>query len=248
MSKKYFNINLEFDQNKVDQVIQDAIKKNIKGYVCSVEGNILANANINKDYLKIVNNSLVNICDGFSIALLASLIHLKRHTTYIGADLFIRYIKMNCYRSYFLGNTDEVLSGLKYELSKLDPKINDMQFHTLPFLNVNEFDYPKIAKDIIKDKPDIIWISLGAPKQEIFMSKLLPYLNKGIMFGFGAILNFYSNNSTEKRAPKIFLKFKLEWLFRLVISPKKQYKKIILILSTYPKIILTEIYKKVTKS
>ena len=66
----YFNVKLEFDRNKVDQIIHDTIINNGKGYVCSVERNVMATANLDTHYQKIVNNALVNICDGASIALL----------------------------------------------------------------------------------------------------------------------------------------------------------------------------------
>lgn len=240
----YFNIKLEFDRNKVDQIIHNTITNNGKGYVCSVEGNILAVANTDPQFNKILNESLVNICDGSSIAFLASIIHQKKLKTYIGADLFFNYIKKATYKSFFLGNTDDVLEGLRLNLSKYDPNISTMRFETLPFKNVEDFNYSEIAKKINEDNPDIIWVSLGAPKQEIFMSKLLPFINRGVMFGFGAILNFYSINTTEKRAPKIFLKLRMEWVYRIYNNPKKQMPKIKLIFKTLPKNILTEIKKK----
>lgn len=240
----YFNVKLEFDRDKVDQIIHDTITNKGKGYVCSVEGNILAVANTNHEFNKIVNQSLVNICDGGSIAFLASIIHRKKFRTYIGADLFFNYIKSAQYKSFFLGNTDEVLEGLKQNLSKYDDNISLMKFETLPFKNVENFNYSEIAERINEDNPDIIWVSLGAPKQEIFMSKILPYLNRGVMFGFGAILNFYSLNTTEKRAPKIFLKLHIEWIYRIFNNPKKQLPKIKLIFKTLPNNILSEIKKK----
>jgi N-acetylglucosaminyldiphosphoundecaprenol N-acetyl-beta-D-mannosaminyltransferase len=243
-ANRYFNIKLEFDRDKVDQIIHDTIINNEKGYVCSVEGNILAVANSNPEFNIVVNESLVNICDGNSIAMLASMIYKKKLKTYIGADLFIKYIKKAKYKSFFLGNTPEVLQGLKSNLLQYDPNISTMKFETLPFKNVEDFDYSEIARRINEDKPDIIWVSLGAPKQEIFMSKLLPFLNRGVMFGFGAILNFYSFNTTEKRAPKIFLKLHIEWIYRVYNNPKKQLPKIKLIFKTLPKNILMEIKKK----
>jgi N-acetylglucosaminyldiphosphoundecaprenol N-acetyl-beta-D-mannosaminyltransferase len=239
----YFNIKLEFDQNKVDQIIHETIMNNGKGYVCSVEGNILANCSLDANFKNIINNSLVNICDGSSIALLASLIHQKKMQTYIGADLFMKYIKKARYKSLFLGNTTEVLQGLKSNLSQYDRSINNMVFETLPFKNVDEFNYAEIAEMINENNPDLIWVSLGAPKQEIFMSKLLPLLNRGVMFGFGAILNFYSLNTTEKRAPKIFLKLNLEWIYRIYNNPQKQLPKIRLIVKTLPKNVIEEIKK-----
>jgi N-acetylglucosaminyldiphosphoundecaprenol N-acetyl-beta-D-mannosaminyltransferase len=223
--KKYFNIKLELDSNKVDKIIENAILKGIKGYVCSVERNVMSNANKSIQFQNIVNNALVNICDGNFVARCIGIAHKKNVSSYIGADLFIKYIEKGIYSQYFLGNTQEVLDGLKNKLSKIDKKIENMPFVTLPFKNVEDFNYIKIANDINKFKPDIIWISLGAPKQEYFMSKLSPYLNRGVLFGFGAIFNFYSGDKKSKRAPQFFLNLHLEWLYRMIQEPKKNFQR-----------------------
>ena len=148
-------------------------------------------------------------------------LHKKDLSSYIGADIFIKYIKMCRFRQFFLGNTPEVLAGLKNNLSKIDPAIEGMHFETLPFASVDGFDYQGIADMINKDNPDIVWVSLGAPKQEIFMSRLKPFLNRGVMFGFGAIFNFNAGVGDVKRAPGWMLKLHLEWLHRALEQPKK---------------------------
>ena len=66
--KKYFNVSIEFDKQIVDQILDDAIRNGSKGYVCSVESNNLTVANINKRFNNVVNNALVNICDGSVLA------------------------------------------------------------------------------------------------------------------------------------------------------------------------------------
>ncbi|MFZ4400943.1 MAG: WecB/TagA/CpsF family glycosyltransferase [Bacteroidales bacterium] len=238
--QKYFNVNLEFDKEKVDSIIEETIKKGEKGYVCSVEGNILAMTYRNQRYLDIVNSSLVNICDGNSIAFFASKIYKKKLKTYVGADLFIEYAKQKNYRYFFLGNTPEVLNGLKESLSEYNPAINQMKFSTLPFEKVENFDYQGIAEIINQDNPDIIWVSLGAPKQEEFMYRMLPYLNRGVMFGFGAIFDFYSGVNNIKRAPKIYLALKIEWIYRLIKEPKKQGKRFINYITVLPRIVMEE--------
>lgn len=241
---KVFGVDIEFDAESVDKKIENAIKNHIKGYVCSIEGNILAISSLDNEYSKIINKSLVNICDGSSIALMASLIKLKRLKTYIGADLFIKYIKNKTYRYYFLGNTQEVLDGLKKELKRYNCNISDMMFQELPFMSVNDFDYKDIAEKINQDKPDIIWVSLGAPKQEIFMSKLLPYINSGVMFGFGAIFDFYAGARNIKRAPRIMLKMRLEWLYRVSKEPVRVGGRALKYIKLMPLIITKEILKK----
>ena len=239
----YFNVRLEFDKEKLDQIIDDAIQSNKVGYVCSVESNNLTVANTNPEFLKVVNGALVNNCDGSMLAKILSVIHKKKLESYIGADIFINYIHKCKYRQFFLGNTPEVLAGLKNNLSIIDPKIKDMRFETLPFKTVNDFDYKGIAQMINDDNPDIIWVSLGAPKQEFFMSKLQPYLNRGVMFGFGAIFNFNAGAGTVKRAPQWMLNMRLEWLHRAFEEPKKNVPRYWNFLKILPRLIISEMRK-----
>jgi N-acetylglucosaminyldiphosphoundecaprenol N-acetyl-beta-D-mannosaminyltransferase len=244
MEQKVFDVRFEFDKHKVDSIIEECINNNGKGYVCSVEANIMANTYYNPNYKNIINNALVNICDGGSIAFFASMIHKKKFNTYIGADLFIEYNQNRNYRYFFLGNSPEVLNGLKKNLSSFNASINQMRFETLPFEKVENFDYQSIANMINEDNPDIIWVSLGAPKQEEFMYRILPYINRGVMFGFGAIFDFYSGANNIKRAPKLFLALKIEWVYRLALEPKKQGKRIYKYIKILPKLITEEIRAK----
>jgi N-acetylglucosaminyldiphosphoundecaprenol N-acetyl-beta-D-mannosaminyltransferase len=238
-----FNINFEFDSSEVLELIRCSVVNGEKGYVCSVDGNNITHANSNEVFQEIIDNSLVNICDSSIAAFLASIIYKKRFNPYLGVDLFITLIKKCEYRSYFLGNNESVLIGLKRRLSTFDPSINDMMFQPLPFNMIDEFDYKGIAETINADGPDLIWVSLGAPKQEEFMSKLLPHIEKGVMAGVGAILNFYSDDSEELRAPITFQKFKLEWLYRTGSNPQKQLPKAISYIKILPRLIIHEVRK-----
>ncbi|MDR2388505.1 MAG: WecB/TagA/CpsF family glycosyltransferase [Tannerellaceae bacterium] len=236
----YFNVRLEFDKRIVDEVIQKAILEGTAGYVCSIESNNLTIANKNPEFLTVVNHALINICDGSILAKLLGLLHQKPFSPYIGADLFLKYIRMGKYKQYFLGNTQEVLDGLKNNLIRLDPKIEHMRFETLPFCRVDEFDYRAIANRINADSPDIIWISLGAPKQEFFMNKLQPYLKRGVMFGFGAIFNFNAGTGRVRRAPRWMLAGNLEWLYRACEEPRKNVPRYYRFLKELPRMIRKE--------
>lgn len=238
--KKYFNVNLEFDKIEVDRIIENAIKEGEKGYVCSVESNNLTVANRNPEFLSVLNGALVNICDGSMLAKILGKQHKESFQSYIGADLFLKYVKMCKYKQFFLGNTPEVLNGLKDNLSTIDPLIRNMSFEELPFRKVNDFDYKSIATMINKVNPDIIWVSLGAPKQEFFMARLLPYLDRGVMFGFGAIFNFNAGIGNVKRAPNWMIKNKLEWLYRAFEEPKKNIPRYSNFLKLLPKLIFQE--------
>lgn len=71
----------------MDNIIEKAIKDWRKGYVCVVDGNVLAHATKNPSYLNIVNEALANSCDGSSISILAGFIHKQNYKTYINLSL-----------------------------------------------------------------------------------------------------------------------------------------------------------------
>ena len=244
MFKEYFGIRFEFDHAEVDRIIEEHIQNNEPGYVCSLDGNNFSIAMNNPDHLRILNGAIVNNCDSTWVPTMVNRIYGTHYKNYCGADLFIDYIKKGKFRQFFLGSNKAVLDGLKKEMSKLDPKVASMRFEELPFRKVEEFDYQEIADMINAEAPDIIWISLGCPKQENFMFRLLPYLKRGVMFGFGAIFNFYSGmDDAPRRAPRWMISLRLEWLDRLFKEPKKQSRRVMYFLRTIPKAYIRERHK-----
>jgi N-acetylglucosaminyldiphosphoundecaprenol N-acetyl-beta-D-mannosaminyltransferase len=238
--KKYFDVYIEFDKSKIVKKINDCIEQNQKGYVCIVDGNVLATANKQRVYKDIINKGLVNTCDGSSIALIAGKIHKRKFETYTGPDVFSKYVGEN-HKQYFLGNTDENLLRLKNRFVALGYNLDNFKFQSLPFRNVEDFDYSIIARDINLFSPDIIWVSLGAPKQEIFINKLYPYLDKGVLFAIGAAFNLFLGDEKNKRAPKIIRNMHLEWLFRVVQEPSRVGKRALSYLGILPNLIFNEI-------
>lgn len=236
----YFNVGLEFEKDRVDCVIQSAIADGQPGYVCSVESNNLTFANTHAEFLDVLNGALVNICDGSVLALMLGKLHRAPLKPYIGADLFISYINKQRYKQYFLGNTRAVLDGLQHQMSKIDPQLKSAPFVELPFRSVEDFDYMSIAEGINRVSPDIIWISLGAPKQEYFMNQLKPFLKRGVMFGVGAVFNFYSGVGPVKRAPLFMRKLKLEWLYRAFEEPHKNIPRYWRFIKILPGLLVAE--------
>lgn len=242
---EYFGIKFVFDHQKVDEIIDSHIRENKAGYVCSLDGNNFSTAQRNPEHMTVINSSIVNNCDSSWLPKIINWIYDTDYKNYCGADLFLKYIGMCKYKQFFLGSSREVLDGLKKEMAKIDPAVANMRFEELPFRKVEEFDYEAIAAMINEDAPDIIWVSLGAPKQEQFMYRLQPYLKRGVMFGYGAIFNFYCGlDSVPKRAPRWMLALNLEWLHRLCVEPKKQYKRLSLILKEFPKAFKKEMKRK----
>ena len=99
-----------------------------------------------------------------------------------------------------------------------------------------------ISKEVNIFKPDIIWVSLGAPKQEYFISKLSPLIEQGILFAIGAALNFFLTEKIKDNS--ILEKYNLIWLSRVFKEPRRIGGRALTYLFVLPKLILKEIKKK----
>lgn len=236
---KYFNINYEFDKATVLNSIDEAEK----GYICVADGVVMNTANRNPEYLEVVNGGMFAICDSSWVPLYLKSIYGVRYEQYSGSDIFKDIVSSRKHRMMFLGTNKTVLDGLRKELEKMNPDVSAMQFVELPFRAVEDFDYPEIAKMVNEDGAHIIWVALGAPKQEKFMNRLLPYLDHGVMIGVGAAFKFFSGTE-ESRCPSWMQKMHLEFLYRIIQDPKKQLKRCFWILWTLPGLYLGEVKRK----
>ena len=240
--EKFFNINYEFDKQEVRRIINDIPK----GYICVADGVVMNTANRDKEYLDVVNGGLFSICDSSWVPLYLKSIYGKIYEQYWGAEIYKDIVTSRKYRMIFMGTSQPTLNVLQRELKEMNPDVEGMSFVELPFRDVEDFDYPEIATMIEDDGAKIIWVALGAPKQERFMNKLLPYLKSGVMIGVGAVFKFYSGTE-ESRCPQWIQKHHMEFLYRIWQDPKKQIKRCFWIVVTLPKLYF-QVYKRAKKN
>lgn len=235
----YFSIRYEFDRERVFQRMDGVLRSGGKGYICVADGHVLSEVQRNREYRKVLGGALLTICDsGWVPVYLKWLLHADR-PQYCGAQIFHDVIAMKKYRMMFLGGTRDTLDALRRTLVREDPRVGYMPFEELPFCAADEFDYGAIAARINEYLPDIIWISLGAPKQEVFMNRLCPHLQRGIMVAVGAVFHFAAGGRI-RRAPDWMVACKLEFLYRIFNEPRKQMKRCWKIISVLPWIFIRE--------
>ncbi|MCC8145457.1 MAG: WecB/TagA/CpsF family glycosyltransferase [Bacteroidales bacterium] len=242
--EKFFGIHYTFGKEYIQSKICEVIRSNQKGYVCVADGVTLSMSHKNPELKTILDHSLLTICDSGWVPLYLKSLYNIRREQYCGSDLLMDIVSLKKYKMMFLGSSRDILTALQQRLSSVDPEIQSMLFSSLPFREVKDFDYEQIAEQIKEDNPDIIFVSLGMPKQEFFMHYLLPHLDRGILIGVGAAFNFHSGLRDKKRAPQWMIHSKIEWLHRIFSEPKKQMKRCSLIISSMPFIYFNEYRKK----
>lgn len=237
--KTYFKIRYEFDRAAVHRSIAERLTKPGSDYICVADGVIMNTANRNAKYLDVINGGMLSICDSGYVPLYIKWIYGKHYEQYCGSEIFMDIVASRKYRMIFLGTQQNILDSLKANLKKINPEVENMTFKELPFCRITEFDYPGIARMIEEDKADIIWVALGAPKQEFFMSMLKPHLNHGVMIAVGAAFKFFSGVG-EKRAPKWMVRHHLEFVHRIGKDPGKQLRRCFHIVRTLPGLLYGE--------
>ncbi len=126
----------------------------------------------------------------------------------------LRFGSENGLSAYFYGAKPEVLERLKATLDEVYPNLKVVGLKD----GYNNKDEDVFA-DMKEKEPDMIFVALGIPRQEILIYKNLPDFKKGIFMGIGGSLDVLSG--TKKRAPELFIKLNCEWLYRIALEPNR---------------------------
>ncbi len=94
--------------------------------------------------------------------------------------------------------------------------------HDDAFVKLDE-QQPEIVERINAAKPDILFVALGNPKQELWMGRNASKLDVGAMVGIGGTFNFIAGK--VKRAPKWMQKSGLEWIYRIIQEPGRLWRR-----------------------
>lgn len=229
-----FNTHLEFNKENLFCQINQRIADGEPGYICVCDSSVIARLQHDLEYRNVINGSFTNTCDGSLICTLAKSIYGGNLESINGPYLFAYYTKLN-YKQVIIGNTEEIVAQVRQKLSEEGHPDNEnyIRHIQVPFCKVDEFNYKGIADQINELDADIIWVSLGNPKQEIFCNKIQPLLKKGVMFGIGAALNFWVG---DLALPKFHIgPLRFIWLTRIFQDPKRQIKMNWAIMKVLPK-------------
>lgn len=234
-----FNTHLTFSKRELFDKINTRIANKKAGYVCVCDSSVVARLQHDLEYRKVINGSFVNTCDGSLICTLASSIYGKGLESVNGPEIFAYYIH-HSYRQIIIGNTDEIVANVRNKLAKDGRPDNEsyIKHIQVPFCKVDEFNYKEIADEINAYEADLIWVSLGNPKQEIFCNNIQPLLKQGVLFGIGAALNFWVG---DLALPKFHIgPLRFIWLTRIFQDPIRQIKMNWAILKVLPKMYFEE--------
>ncbi len=205
---------LNIDTFTFDEALQYAEK----GQVVTINPEMILSAKSNPDFAEIINSAELVISDGIGVQLgLKILGHNVRRIAGIefGRKLIDKFASQP---TAFVGAKPEIIQKAVENLKKEVPNLNAVYVQDGYFK-----DDDRVLDELTAANPKLVLVALGSPKQEIFISKAKNLLPNALFIGLGGSFDVWSG--VVERAPEIWQKLGLEWLYRTVKEPKR-FKRI----------------------
>ncbi len=122
-------------------------------------------------------------------------------------------------RHFLLGSTEPVLAALHDRLGRMYPGAEVCGTLSPPFRALTADDEAAIEAAVAAARPHIVWVGLGAPKQDLWCHDHAPRMAPALCVGVGAAFDFLAG--TKQRAPRWMQRAGLEWLHRMASEPAK---------------------------
>ncbi|MGG5460738.1 WecB/TagA/CpsF family glycosyltransferase [Clostridium sp. B9] len=171
------------------------------------------------------------IADGWPVVATAKAKKTPIHKI-TGVDLMDELLKISDEEElniFFLGATDDTLLKLEKNIRRDFKGIKNITFNNGYF---SESDNSRVIEKINESKSNILFVGMGSPKQEIWITDNIDKINVNIAIAIGGALKIYSEEI--ERAPKIVQKIGMEWFYRFLKEPTRLFSRYFV---KYPKFI-----------
>jgi N-acetylglucosaminyldiphosphoundecaprenol N-acetyl-beta-D-mannosaminyltransferase len=178
------------------------------------------------DLKAILNSADLWVPDGIAPVLIARIKGMQGAARTPGAEVMQAFFELandKGYSSFFYGDTDETLAALKKNLEMKYPGHKIVGTFSPPFRPLTPEEDEKVVKMINDAQPDVVWVGLGCPKQDLWIFEHKDRLKVPVAAGVGAAFLFHSGR--VKRVPEWVGRNGLEWLWRFIQEPKKLWRR-----------------------
>ena len=200
--------------------VKNALDNGENLQIVTINPEMIQEAKKNKEFANVLHHSELVVADGIGIKLALKLkgVNQERISGVDFSRSLITYCAQNNLKLALLGAKDEVISTLVDKLKHEFKNIN------IVFSQNGYYEDENVLLQNIKDShPHVLLCALGSPKQEFFIYRLKEMLQGCVMIGVGGSFDVFAG--FVKRAPAIWQKLGLEWLYRVIRQPER-FKRI----------------------
>jgi N-acetylglucosaminyldiphosphoundecaprenol N-acetyl-beta-D-mannosaminyltransferase len=166
------------------------------------------------------------VADGMPLVWLGHLLGYSGIGRVNGPELMEVLFAKREYRNlkhFFYGGNESVVANFKNVIVSRFGDFNFIGAHYPPFMPLGFGEEEEVLSRIRALQPNIVWVALSTPKQEVWMHMHMTKIGCGIGVGVGAAFDLLSG--TTRRAPRWIQRSGFEWLFRLAVEPRRLYKR-----------------------
>jgi N-acetylglucosaminyldiphosphoundecaprenol N-acetyl-beta-D-mannosaminyltransferase len=204
------------------------IRTGQKKRVCVTPVNCVVWAHADQQLQHIYNEADLVLCDGVPLIWASRFLGsnvLRGRVT--GLDLlpeFTAFCHRKGYSLFFLGGSEKTLGTATAKLQNDYPGIRLAGTYSPPYKAIfSEKDNHEMLQRINAARPDILWVSLTAPKQDLWIAQVFEQLDVKIAIGIGGALEVLAGDIS--RAPRWMQRNGLEWLYRFLKEPKRLFRR-----------------------
>ncbi|WP_231595756.1 MULTISPECIES: WecB/TagA/CpsF family glycosyltransferase [Lysinibacillus] len=216
---------LHISQQGFVDLLVNRIEQQEKTFVVTANPEVVMQANENPNVMNYLKQATYICADGIGVVKAAQILGDSLPERVTGYDTMVRLLEVGQqkhFKIYLLGAQKETIEKTVANIHKNYPNVDVVGYHDGYFdWNNNDF-----AKEIATLQPDLVFVALGVPRQEKWITENLDKFSKGVFIGVGGSFDVIAG--TVKRAPVIWQKLNLEWLYRLLRQPSRFGRMLVL--------------------
>jgi N-acetylglucosaminyldiphosphoundecaprenol N-acetyl-beta-D-mannosaminyltransferase len=211
------------DYDGAMDVMDGMVARREPGYVCAVAVHAVTVAQHDPEMRAALLRSSLTVPDGMPVMWAANALGAQLHDRVYGPELMLRYSKRCAergHRVWLYGGRDQgSLAQLALNLRQIYPGIKIVGGYSPPFRPLTAAEEDDVVRQIEHDKPDVLWVGIGVPRQEKWMAHMRDRVSVPVMAAVGAAFDFHAGRISQ--APTWMQEHGLEWTYRIAQEPRR---------------------------
>lgn len=204
-------------------VMDGMVARRERGYVCAVAVHAVTVAQRDAEMRAALLGSSLTVPDGMPLVWAANLLGESLPHRVYGPELMRRYTRRCAekgHRVWLYGGRDQgSLAQLALNLRRHNPGIRIVGGYSPPFRDLEPHEEDDVVARIESDRPDVLWVGTGVPRQEKWMARMRDRLEVPVMAAVGAAFDFHAGRISQ--APAWMQDRGLEWTYRIAQEPRR---------------------------
>ena len=196
------------------------------GYVCLTGVHGVMEAQANSELCRVLNQAVINAPDGMPMTWMGRLQGFPEMNRVFGPDFMTEMCRISVdrgYRHFLYGGGPGVAGQLRDTLQSKFAGIRVVGTYTPPFRDLTREEEEEVRKQVRDARPDILWVGLSTPKQELFMAQYMDRLQVPLLVGVGAAFDYHTGRIRD--CSNWIKRSGLQWLHRLMQDPRRLWRR-----------------------